>query len=113
MALRKVNEGCEVYWPNGQVRASAGEVFDDLTDIEPQPAAAFMQSLAAKARLRTVSSVVAQGECADRPLPPQVLRDLTRRGWQPHPAGADAEDAPSPPRKQRSRKRTPSEDADA
>ena len=93
MALRKVNEGSEVRWPNGQIRAKAGEVFDDMLDVQPATAAAYMAVLAARAKLArcTVAAAAEDGEAAQHPLPLDVARVLERHGW-----GAVPEEAPEP-----------------
>jgi len=38
MAVYKVREGCTVYWPDGTIRAEAGEYFDGF-DTEGKPGA--------------------------------------------------------------------------
>ncbi|MEK9796728.1 MAG: hypothetical protein VW713_08285 [Alphaproteobacteria bacterium] len=117
MKLYQVKWDQTVYWPNGEIRAESLEVFDLMTDIEPDEARRYMEALAMRGQVYQRACVAPQDSVpVERDMPDYMQRKLHRLGWTEEVAEIktmkEPEAAP-PTRKKRSRKRKPSEDADA
>lgn len=100
MKLYRVKEGCTVRWPNGEVRAESGEVFDLMVDIEPVQARQFMEALAMRDHCYR-DAEPADGDPVERELPSYIQKSLIRRGWAPKAP------APAPAPKKRTRRAKP------
>jgi len=116
MRLYQVKWGQTVYWPNGEVRAEALEVFDIMTDIEPAEARAYMESLAMRDKIyQRACAASVESVPVERDMPDYVRRTLHRLGWTEDAAEiktVPVVEQPPAATKKRSRKRKPSEEAE-